>query len=237
MSEWKTKRFWKVADAVETDGGWTVQLDGRTVKTPAKTAFVVPTFAMAKAAAAEWDAQEEQILPLTMPVTRSVNAAIDKVAVQRAEVADLIAAYGESDLLCYRAESPEGLCKMQAETWNPYLKWAEETFGAKLNVTAGLMPAAQPAESVAKLREQVESADPFSLAALHDLVGLSGSLILGLAAAHDVATPEEIWKASRVDETWQEIQWGEDEEAQEMAEIKKTAFLHAKYFWTLCGGE
>ena len=109
MSEWKQKRFWKEVSVEEDGAGFAVALDGRRVKTPAKTALVVPTRALAEAIAAEWDAQEDQIDPLSMPNTRSANAAIDKVAVQFAEVADMLAEYGDSDLLCYRAESPEGL--------------------------------------------------------------------------------------------------------------------------------
>ncbi len=237
MSEWTAKRFWKTTEVAEVEGGWTVHLDGRSVKTPAKAMFVLPTRALAEATAEEWDAQEEEIKPLTMPVTRSANAALDKVAVQKTEVADLIAAYGASDLLCYRAEGPDGLCKMQAEAWDPFLKWAEDTYGAKLNVTAGLMPADQPEKSVAALAAEVHAAEPFALAALHDLVSLSGSLVLGLAAARGVADPEEIWAASRVDETWQEMQWGPDEEAHETAELKKQAFLHARRFLVLCSSE
>ena len=109
MSEWKQKRFWKEASVGEVDGGFTILLDGRTVKTPAKAALVMPTRVMAEAAAAEWQAQEDEVLPLTMPVTRSANAAIDKVAIQHGEVADMLAAYGGTDLLCYRADSPQEL--------------------------------------------------------------------------------------------------------------------------------
>ncbi len=59
---------------------------------------------MAQAIAAEWDAQTAHVKPETMPFTRMANSALDKVTPQFAEVADLIAAYGASDLLCYRAD-------------------------------------------------------------------------------------------------------------------------------------
>ena len=100
MSGWKAKRFWTVATAEPCDGGFTVRLDGRAVKTPAKAPVVMPTQAMAEAAAREWDAQQGAIKPETMPVTRAVNSAIDKLVHQRDEVIDLLAAYGASDLLC-----------------------------------------------------------------------------------------------------------------------------------------
>ncbi|MEO0774705.1 MAG: ATP12 family protein [Pseudomonadota bacterium] len=233
MSAWKNKRFWKEATAIPTEGGFTVTLDGRSVKTPAKRALILPTSAMANAIAAEWDAQEEEVNPVTMPVTRAANAAIDKVTHQHAEVADLLAAYGDSDLLCYRADSPEGLVARQQAAWDPLLDWAFATFGARLTPTTGLMPQPQNPDDLAKLSAEVHAMDAFTLTAFHDLVGLAGSLIIGFAALHDHDETEVLWQASRVDETWQEEQWGEDEEATEMAANKREQFFAAKAFHTL----
>jgi len=231
MSEWKQKRFWKAASATPTDGGWTVQLDGRSVKTPAKAALTLPTQTMAEAIAAEWDAQDEVVNPLSMPFTRSANAAIDKVAIQHAEVADMLAAYGDADLLCYRADAPQGLVDRQAQVWDPYLDWAADQFGARLQPRVGLMHESQDATALSALSGPVHAMSNFELAAFHDLVSLSGSLILGFAAAQDLHPMHRIWAASRLDETWQEEQWGVDEEAQAVAEIKKASFLHAKAFF------
>ncbi len=233
MSAWKSKRFWKAAKAVETEGGFTVTLDDRPVKTPAKRALVMPSHAMADAIAAEWDAQEEEVNPHTMPVTRAANAAIDKVAQQHEEVANLIAAYGDSDLLCYRADSPAGLVTRQAQAWDPLLDWAHATFGARLTPTTGLMPKPQKADDLAKLSREVHAMDAFTLTAFHDLVGLSGSLIIGFAALRDHGDIETLWQTSRIDEAWQEEQWGEDEEAAKMALAKRDQFFAAKGFHIL----
>ncbi|MEO0372400.1 MAG: ATP12 family protein [Pseudomonadota bacterium] len=233
MSAWKSKRFWKSAATDESEGGFTVTLDGRPVKTPAKRALIMPSRAMAMAVAAEWDAQEDEVNPLSMPVTRAVNAAIDKVAQQHEEVAGLIAAYGDSDLLCYRANGPEELVARQAEAWDPLLDWAAETFGARLTPTTGLMPNPQNPEDLARLSTEVHAMDPFTLTAFHDLVGLSGSLIIGFAALRDHGGIEALWHTSRIDETWQEEQWGEDEEATEMAAAKREQFIAAKTFHNL----
>ncbi len=233
MSAWKTKRFWKEATAAPVDGGFSITLDDRPVKTPAKRPLVVPSITMARAIAEEWDAQVEEVKPQTMPVTRAANAAIDKVAQQKTEVADLLAAYGDSDLLCYRADSPEGLVARQSEAWDPLLDWAADTFGARLRPTVGLMPMPQDPGDLAKLAAQVHGMDTFTLTAFHDLVGLSGSLIIGLAALRDHAPIEDLWQTSRIDETWQEEQWGEDEEAQEMAAAKRQQFLAAKKLYNM----
>lgn len=233
MSGWAKKRFWKETGVVEVEGGYTVELDGRRVKTPAKAPLTLPTRAMAEAIAAEWQAQEKEIDPNTMPVTRSANAAIDKVAIQHGEVADMLAEYGGSDLLCYRAAQPVELVARQAERWDPMLDWAGEKLGAKLQPVSGVMHMAQDQAALDRLKTQVNALSNFEMAAFHDLVSLSGSLVLGFAAVHQARPIEDLWTLSRLDEDWQEEQWGVDEEAAEQAEIKRQAFLHADFFFRL----
>ena len=228
MSEWKQKRFWKEVGVAETENGHAIELDGRRVKTPAKASLLVPTRAMADAIAAEWEAQVEAVNPHTMPFTRSANAAIDKVSIQHAEVADMLAGYGDSDLLCYRADSPAGLAHRQAEHWDPALDWAAQELGARLQSRVGVIHAAQDAGELSKLSQRVHALNNFQLAAFHDLVSLSGSLVLGFATAMDWRPVQDIWEMSRLDELWQEEQWGEDEEASAAAQVKCEAFLHAK---------
>jgi len=235
MSDWAIKRFWTETGVVEADGGWTATLGGRPLRTPAKAPFVVPTRAYCEAVAAEWQAQENEVRPETMPFTRSANAAIDKVSVQFDEVAGLIAAYGETDLLCYRAEGPESLVGRQAEAWDPLLDWAAEALGARLVPVTGVMHQAQDPNALARLTEATHAFDPFELAAFHDLVALSGSLIAGFAAARGAWSPETLWSASRIDEDWQAEQWGADDEAAGKTALKKQAFLDAAHIFALLG--
>jgi chaperone required for assembly of F1-ATPase len=233
MAEWVAKRFWTQADITATDTGFEVRLDDRPVKTPAKAKLELPTLEMAQAAMTEWDAQVEKIDPLTMPITRGANAAIDKVRPQFAEVAALVAAYGESDLLCYRAESPEELVQRQADAWDPLLDWAASAFGAPLVITTGVVPVDQPATTIAALRDTVFDMSPFELTAISDLVALSGSLVIGLAAARDVLPIEDLWTRSRIDENWQIEKWGDDDEATAVASRKEQDFYQAKRFLCL----
>lgn len=237
MSEWKARRFWKAAGIAPTQDGFAILLDGRPVKTPAKAPLSVPNRALARAIAAEWDAQEGEIDPRAMPLTRSANAAIDKVAAQHDEVAELIAAYGDSDLLCYRAEGPAGLVGRQAAGWDPVLAWARDTQGLDLKPVTGLIHHPQSAEARARAAVLTREMDAFALTAFHDLVGLSGSFVLGLAAARGLETPETLWALSRIDEDWQEEQWGRDDEAAESAQVKRAAFLHAARFHALATGQ
>lgn len=237
MSGWVKKRFWKQASVVETGDGFGVALDVRTLKTPAKADLIVPSRALALAIAAEWDAVEEKIDPRRMPVTRSANAAIDKVSAQHDEVADLIAAYGGTDLLCYRAERPQALIDLQTAAWDPYLDWAAQELSAPLSATQGVVHQTQPRDSLERLTALVHGLDAFELTAVHDLVSISGSLILGLAVARGRVDAETAWPLSRVDEDWQAEQWGIDDDAAELAESKRQDFLHAERFLELLRSE
>lgn len=233
MADWAPKRFWTAAGVTTVPGGFAVQLDGRPVKTPAKAPLVVPTEALALAIAAEWDAQGKVVDPRTMPVTRAANSAIDTVTPNRSAVLGMISAYGGSDLLCYRAESPAPLIARQAAAWQPLLDWAASTLHAPLRVTAGIVHVAQPPESLARLKASLDSFSDFELVALHDLVALSGSLVIGLAAAADLAPAEDLWRSSRIDEEFQAELWGQDEEAAEVAALKRNDFLQARAFLDL----
>ncbi len=231
MSDWAPKRFWTQARADACDGGYTVYLDNRTVRTPAKSAFVLPTRALAEAAAREWEAQQDYIDPNSMPITRMANSALDKVSVQHAEVADLLAAYGDSDLTCYRAEHPEALVARQAEGWDPLLDWVDEVFSARLIPRTGIMHRPQDPKALTRLAREVHALDPFKLAAFHDLVSLSGSLVIALALTRARLDAESAWALSRIDEDWQAEQWGDDEEAMEHTALKRQAFLDAVHFF------
>lgn len=233
MSTWAPKRFWKATEVAERANGYEVRLDGRSVRTPLKTLLVVPTEAFAERIAAEWEAQEKLVDPRTMPFTRAANAALDKVALQRAEVADMLSAYGGTDLLCYRATAPEALVARQAAAWDPMLDWAMQTYGARLQVTSGVVPVDQDPESLARLGQVVHGFDPFQLTGLHDLVAISGSLVLGLAVAAGNLTAELAFDMSRIDETWQIEQWGEDEDEALLVASKRLDYLRAKEIFDL----
>ena len=231
MVEWAAKRFWDKATVEPAGDGYQVLLDGRKLRTPVKSELIVPSHEMAEAIAAEWDAQKEKIDPLSMPFTRTANAAIDKVGPMHAEVAALVAEYGGTDLLCYRADSPEELVKRQNEAWDPLLEWAAETLRAPLITGTGIMHVQQDPDVLGSLAKRVSDMDNFQLAAFHDLVGMSGSLIIGFATIHGFLPVPELWRRSRIDEDWQIEQWGEDDEAAATEAGKRAGFEHATRFY------
>lgn len=233
MTEWKARRFWKAADIRPADGGWEVILDDKPVRTPGKHPLILPTEALARAIAAEWDAQSDVIDPITMPLTRAANSAIEKVAPQFDDVAGMLAEYGGTDLLSYRAEQPEDLVRAQAEGWDPLIDWSATDLQAPLRITHGVVPVTQDQAALNRLHDQVRSLDNFGLTALHDLVTLPGSLLLGLAVIRGRLTAEQAFALSRIDEEHQAKLWGEDDEARTAAESRRAAMVQAARFWDL----
>lgn len=231
MSDWAPKRFWKTVEVEAVDGGFTVTLDGRNVRTPGKALLTVPTEAMARQIAEEWEAQTEKVDPRTMPWTRSANSAIDKLSVQRREVEDHLIGYAETDLVCYRAETPQELFERQSQGWDPILDNIEKTFGVRLATTSGVMPVAQSRESLDVLRNVMSEMSDFAITGFHDIVTLSGSYLIAASVTLKAIEPQAAWQLSRIDEDWQIEQWGRDEEADAQAETKRAAFIHATSFF------
>ena len=218
------KRFWKTAEAEPDGEGFTIRLDGRPVRTPRRNPLALPTRPLADAVAAEWNAVGETLDPRAMPLTGLANAAIDIVAPAKAAFAEGLAAYGESDLLCYRAESPAALVVRQAEAWDPVLDWARGRYDVHFEVTGGVIHRPQPPATLARLGEAVAARTPFELAALSPVVTIGGSLILALALAERAFDAEAIWDAMWVDELWQEEQWGADPLAAKAREARRADY-------------
>ena len=233
MSEWKARKFWKAAAVEPAEGGFRVTLDGKPVMTPGKHPLILPTKALAEAIAAEWDAQQDVIDPLSMPMTRAANSAIEKVSPPFDAVADMLGAYGGTDLLSYRAAEPDRLHDRQKDAWDPLLDWVADAHDARLDVTRGLMPIAQDDQALARLRARLGALDPFQLTAVHDLVTLPGSLILGLAVIRGRLGADEAHALSRIDEEFQAQRWGRDEDADAAAAARLAAMRDSERFWLL----
>lgn len=208
------KRFYKEVSVGETDAGFEVELDGRSVKTPGRAALALPTRDAAQLIADEWEAIEQEINPLLMPITRLANTAVDGVANEMQAVMEDIVRYSSSDLLCYRADAPEGLVTAQRDHWDPILDWSEQVVGARFELAEGIMHIAQPKNAIAAYGTRLKNhEDPFKLACIHTFTSISGSALIALALAERFLDVERAWNAAHVDEDWNINQWGEDFEA------------------------
>ncbi len=227
------KRIYTNVDIECGADGFTVGLDGKPVKTPAKQPLIIANRALAEAVADEWRAQDEEIRHETMPMTRYVCTVLDRVTPGRAEVIAETAKFAETDLLCYRTEEPRELAKRQSAAWQPLLDWAGERYDAALAVTVGVMAIDQDTNALARLREAVEAENDFTLAGLHIATAISGSLVVGLALMEKEIDAERAWQISHIEEHWQLERWGEDEELSDRLAALRRELQEAENFIAL----
>ena len=208
------QRFYRSAGVAQVAEGFAVALDGRSVRTPARRALAAPTRALAEALAAEWEGQVGVIDPARMPLTRLANTIIDGVAAASRDIAADIEKYLGSDLVCYRAESPDRLVVRQAHRWDPILEFARGTLGARFEVTYGIRFVTQSPDAIAAARRAIPL-DPWRLGCVHAVMTLTGSALIALAFERGAVTLEDAWAAAHVDEDWNMELWGRDELALE----------------------
>lgn len=211
------KRFWDEVTVQPNEAGHMILLDNRPMNLPGGRRLVVPHPPLAEAIAAEWraagGAKGGEMSFADTPLTRLAGTAQELIAPDPSPTVDAIARYGETDLLCYRADAPEELVQRQARDWQPWLDWAALAFDAPLRVTAGITHIKQHRDSISALRHAVAALDPYALAALGIAVPAMGSLVLGLAMAAGRLDGPTAHALGALDELFQLEQWGEDEEA------------------------
>jgi chaperone required for assembly of F1-ATPase len=227
------KRIYKTVAVAETDTGFAVHLDGRPVRSPARRELTLPNRALAEAVAAEWEAQGETVDPRSMPIMSLAATSADRVETQREHVIDTIAGYAGSDLLCYRAESPEDLVRLQSGTWQPLLDWCADTFAARFKVTTGIMPVPQDPSALRAIRDAVSGHDAPAITALHEMTTITGSVVIGLAILEGRLDAEEGIAAAQLDDRFQMERNGEDEEALERLANMRADILAAAEFLRL----
>jgi chaperone required for assembly of F1-ATPase len=228
------KRFWNEVGVAQGDAGHTILLDGKPMHLPGGALLRIGPAPLAEAVAEEWReagrGESGEVSFNDTPLTRLAGTAQIRVAPDPATTADAVARYGETDLLCYRAEIPVALAQRQAREWQPWLDWAALNYDAPLRVTVGVSPIRQHRDSVAALRRAVVALDPHILTALGIAVPALGSLVLGLALAERQLDPGTAHALGALDELFQEELWGADDEAvQRRANIAADIALAARY--------
>jgi len=232
-----TRRLWREARAVPEAGGFSVHLDGRPVRLPGGGTLATPTRKLAEAIAREWESRPmgEAIRPENLPLTRLAATAQERIAPAKGPTVAAVAAYGKTDLLCYRAAAPEALVQRQEAAWQPWLEWAARELEAPLKVARGVMPVEQDPAALEALHRAVAAASVPCLAALGLAVPALGSLVLGLALVRGRLGPAEAAKAALLDESFQAETWGEDREAAERRDAVGAEIALAARFVALAG--
>lgn len=219
------KRFYDTVSPVPQGEGYGVTLDKRNLRTPGKALLIVPRASWANLIATEWDAQDEFIRPETMPITRLINVALERTASNRDALIQEIRKYAGTDLLCYREDKLRVLAQRQEAQWTPVLDWAASTYGIKLQVQAGIIPASQSDKSLQKVQDYAALKTDIMLTLLAHLTASFGSAILAMAVMEGFVSPARGLELSRLDELYQIELWGQDEEAAERSDNIETEIL------------
>lgn len=209
------KRFYKTVEVRAEDDGFAVQLDQRAVRSPGGAHLLLPTRPLADAVAGEWEAQDDEINPASMPQFSLAVTVIDRVTPQRGAILDELVAYGGNDLLCYHDADHADLAARQREGWMPWISWAQTTLGAELQIATGIMPVSQTPAACRALADAAATHGDWELGMLHRAVTLGGSLVLGLAFLRDRMDAATLFEAAFLDELWQADKWGSDWEAED----------------------
>jgi chaperone required for assembly of F1-ATPase len=224
------KRFYKTVSVTDD---LCIALDGRAVKTPLKSKLQLPTRKLADAVAAEWDAQGEKIDPGTMLFTKLANTAIDRVGPDRARIVSEVLEYAGSDLVCYRAETPEALVERHAKAWDPVIDWARTVLDAPFVVTTGIIHVAQPAAALKAHEAALATLNDFELSAYYSIMTMTGSALVAMMLARAAISPDAAWSAAHADEDYQIELWGQDYEAADRRAARHRDFLACCRFMEL----
>lgn len=224
------KRFYKHVTATPVDGGWQVQLDGRGIRTQGGAQQVVPNEQLARALAAEWEAQGEELDPKSFTFRDMADYAIDKVTADRSATLAAILPFAETDTLCYRADPDEALFKRQQDLWEPLVCAREAASGVRFERVSGIIHRKQPDATLAKLAQELEALDPFTLAAVQTIASLTASLVIALAALDDGADADRLFAAANAEQDWQAELWGWEYSAEDDRAIRLAALRSAMEF-------
>jgi chaperone required for assembly of F1-ATPase len=175
----------------------------------------------------------ENIIPEAMPFTKLAFTAVDRVAPNRDAVIDQIAAFANSDVVCYRASEPSDLVERQQKDWDPVLDWAREDLGASFQTADGIEFIVQDHEAIDAVTEEISGASDLFLTVLHTLAANSGSLLISLAVAKGRLEHSEAFRIANCDTLYQMEKWGADSEAQSRLDMLAAEFESATNFLKL----
>ena len=224
------KQFYRTVKTKRVKDGWTILLDKNLLKTPGKNNLVLPSLLLAEAIKEEWEDQKNIILPLTMPLTKLANTAIDRVKEKRSQIVEELSAYGNSDLLCYRFKNPIDLAHRQRKEWQPVIDWFFKTFQIEVQTTTDILYVKQNRETLLEIKKLIEEFNDFSVAGIQVITNLSNSIILSLALAKGFILGEKFFRCALLEELYQIEKWGDDEEDKRRREDIKSEIVNAERF-------
>ncbi len=201
------KRFYKKVDVVSFKDSagcdlYTVTLDGRRLKTPAKELLAVRNATLAHLIATEWDNQPANLIRHDMHVTSLAYTAIDQ-AKARPERTERLVEHLNTDAVCYRHDFPEELCRAQIDNWDPVIQWFSKQFAAPISTTTSIIALKQSSEALQAYKNYVASLNSWGFEGLEFAVDCSKSPIITAALLHGHIDAVEATRLCRLETDFQ----------------------------------
>lgn len=202
--------YYRMVSIVEREHGFVITINNQFLFTPGGKLFIVPNYALATAIAVEWQFQENRFLNTGLSLTQLVNTAIDRGRLLQKRGFSALLTFVATDLVCYRAPTPQRLIERQQIFWQPLLDWVATHYRASLEVTVGVMPIVQPEPAITALQLALEELDVLRLVAIYGVANVCGSLVIALALVEGIINVDTAFASAQLDLLFQMEQWGVD---------------------------
>ncbi len=206
------------------------------------TPIELPSEAWCQAIATEWkpkptikpDTQRDSFnLKPNRPATQVARLALQGTAVEPEKYQQQLLDYLSTDTILFWQESPSGLMQMQRAHWQPVLEWIAMEFGDCPKKCFGLQPATVPKNLRLALKAWLQARNPYCLAGMVFLTGITGSIMLSIALAARYIDAETAYKAACLEALYQRERWGADAEGDmRLDRVRKSCILAADFLQT-----
>ena len=208
------KKFWKKIEIRQSSSKkFHLLLDNKKLTTPMKKELVLPSEILVNEVLREWDQNSDNINKDDLVFYGVLSTAIDKVNLEKDAYVNDIIDFIDTDLICYRAESPNDLIALQNKSWNPILLLIEKYIDVKIKVFKGIMPSNQDQKVHTEIKKLISNLSDVQISVLHRITNLIGSIFLSLCILKKDLLKEDAFECSFLDELWQAKNWGHEEDA------------------------
>ena len=183
-------------------GNYTVNLDGQELQST-NSVVMFPNESLACEVAKELGQLKDNLSISDLPMTRRTLAAYDRVTPNRNKIDDIVLNIALTDVICYRAVNQPDLNVIEKAKWDPLIKWVDQEFALKFSVAIGVIPIAQPTNTVSKLKNLIQKYNDLQITAISELAVSTCSLIVTLAMIKRKVSVSEALSLVSLEESYQ----------------------------------
>lgn len=179
-------------------GGFLVRGNKQVVRTPNGADLLLPTEALANALCDEIKLHGKKGY-----LYRLSAMLADIIVPQAAQAQEEMRGFLETDMVLYRADTPDDLVAWESEHWDAVLHWAEQNGFGKLPTTAGLSALTLPEQAHQRLDTLLKGFSHANLLTCLMATRLAGSVLAGLMFTVGALDDKQLYTIAAADELYQ----------------------------------